>query len=120
MAKRFPTFKPYNQHQIMMLPPSLEELISKDHPVRIVNDVINSVNIEPLLSAYRSTGTSSYHPQMLLKILVYGYVTNIYSSRKLEVACKENINLQIESVSDRLSLHKNLIFGSCMVRKHGI
>jgi transposase len=92
MAKRFPTFKPYNQHQIMMLPPSLEELISKDHPVRIVNDVINSVNIEPLLSAYQSTGTSSYHPQMLLKILVYGYVTNVYSSRKLEVACKENIN----------------------------
>lgn len=92
MAKRFPTFKPYNQHQIMMLPPSLDELISKDHPVRIVNDVINSVNIEPLLSAYQSSGTSSYHPQMLLKILVYGYVTNIYSSRKLEVACKENIN----------------------------
>ena len=92
MAKRFPTFKPYNQHQIMMLPPSLEELIPKDHPVRIVNDVINSVNIEPLLSAYQPTGSSSYHPQMLLKILVYGYVTNIYSSRKLEVACKENIN----------------------------
>jgi hypothetical protein len=48
MPKRFPTFKPYNQHQIMMLSPSLEELISKDHPVRIVNDVINYVNIEPL------------------------------------------------------------------------
>lgn len=92
MSKRFPTFKPYNQHQIMMLPPSLDELISKDHPVRVVNDVINSINIEPLLSAYESTGRSSYHPQMLLKILVYGYVTNVYSSRKLETSCKENIN----------------------------
>ncbi len=49
MEKRFPTFKPYNnQPQIMMLPPSLEELISKDHPVRIVNYIISSVNIEPL------------------------------------------------------------------------
>lgn len=92
MAKRFPTFKSYNQHQVMMLPPSLDELISKDHPVRVVNDIINSINIEPLLSAYESTGRSSYHPQMLLKILVYGYVTNVYSSRKLETSCKENIN----------------------------
>lgn len=92
MAKSFPIFKPYNQHQIMMLPPSLDELISKDHPVRVVNDVINSINIEPLISAYKSTGCSSYHPQMLLKVLVYGYVSNVYSSRKLETSCKENIN----------------------------
>ena len=76
----------------MMLPPSLDELISKDHPVRVVNDVINSINIEPLISAYKSTGCSSYHPQMLLKVLVYGYVSNVYSSRKLETSCKENIN----------------------------
>lgn len=92
MIKRFPTFKPYDQHQIMMLPPSLDELIPNDHPVRIVNEVINNVNIDPLISAYESTGCSSYHPQMLLKVLVYGYVTNIYSSRKLETSCKENIN----------------------------
>ena len=92
MAKSFPIFKPYNQHQIMMLPPSLDELISKDHPVRVVNDVINTINIEPLISAYKSTGCSSYHPQMLLKVLVYGYVSNVYSSRKLETSCKENIN----------------------------
>ena len=92
MAKRFPTFKPYNQHQIMMLPPSLDELIPKDHPVRVVNDVINSINIEPLISDYKSTGSSSYHPQMLLKVVVYGYVSNVYSSRKLETSCKENIN----------------------------
>lgn len=92
MAKSFPIFKPYNQHQIMMLPPSLDELISKDHPVRVVNDVINTINIEPLISAYKSTGCSSYHPQMLLKVLVYGYVSNVYSSRKLEISCKENIN----------------------------
>jgi hypothetical protein len=44
-----------------MLLPSLEELISKDLPVRKVNDFNNRVYIEPLLSAYQSTGTSSYH-----------------------------------------------------------
>jgi transposase len=56
MTKNFPIFKPYTQHQIMMLPLSLDELFSKDHPVRVVNDVINTINIEPLIFAYKSTG----------------------------------------------------------------
>lgn len=62
-----PSFKPCHQHQIMMLSPLLEELVPSGHPVRVVNDVINKVNIEPLNSAYQNKGTSSYHPQMLLK-----------------------------------------------------
>jgi transposase len=91
MASKQPAFKPYNQHQILAIPPTLEELIPKEHPVRVVNEVINKLNIEPLLKAYHIKGSSSYHPQMLLKVLVYGYVTNIYSSRKLAAACKESI-----------------------------
>jgi len=92
MAKRVPVFKPYYQDQIMAIPPSLDELVSKSHPVRIVNDVINRINIQGLLDAYKIKGSSSYHPQMLLKVLVFGYVSNIYSSRKLEMACRENVN----------------------------
>ena len=91
MARKMPSFKPYYQHQIMVLPPSLEDLVPASHPVRVVNEVINKINIEPLLQAYNTKGTSSYHPQMLLKVLVYGYVSNVYSSRKLEGACKESI-----------------------------
>jgi transposase len=85
-------FKTYSPAQGMLLPPSLEELIAKNHPVRVVNEVIESLNLELLEKAYVGGGTSSYHPKMLLKILVYGYVTNIYSSRKLEAAAKENIH----------------------------
>jgi transposase len=92
MAKRFPTFKSYYQNQIMAIPPTLDELVSKGHPVRIVNDVINRINIQALFETYKIKGCSSYHPQMLLKVLVYGYVSNVYSSRKLEIACRENIN----------------------------
>lgn len=92
MAVQKPTFKPYYQDQIMAIPPTLNELVGKGHPVRIVNDVINRINIQSLLDAYKIKGCSSYHPQMLLKVLVYGYVSNVYSSRKLEIACKENIN----------------------------
>jgi transposase len=91
MAIKQPVFKLYNQQQILAIPPTLEELISKGHPVRIVNEVINKLNIEPLLKAYHIRGSSSYHPQLLLKVVVYGYVTNIYSSRKLAAACKESV-----------------------------
>jgi transposase len=85
-------FKKYSPIQAMLLPPSLDELIAANHPVRVVNEVINSLKLELLEKAYKGGGTSSYHPKMLLKILVYGYVSNIYSSRKLEAATKENIH----------------------------
>jgi transposase len=92
MAAKQPVFKPYNQNQMLALPPTLEELIPQGHPVRVVNEVINKINFEPLFKAYHIRGGSSYHPQMLLKILVYGYVTNTYSSRKLAAACRENVH----------------------------
>lgn len=91
MAVRKPVFRPYHQNQLMALPPSFDELIPADHTVRVVNDVINAINIEPLLKAYHVRGGSNYHPLLLLKVLVYGYVTNIYSSRKLAEACRERI-----------------------------
>ena len=105
MPNKTPTFKPYNQHQIMMLPPSLDELIPESHTARVVNDVINRIHVAPLLSAYQVKGTSSYHPLMLLKVLVYGYVSNIYSSRKLEAACKENIHFMWLSAMNRPDHH---------------
>ena len=76
----------------MLLPPSLEELIVADHPVRIVNQVLDKIDIEPLLQQYSGGGSSSFHPRMLLKVLVFAYINNNYSSRKIESALKENIH----------------------------
>jgi transposase len=88
-----PVFKQYSQQQAFLLPPSLEELIEANHPVRVVNEVINGIDLKPLLKEYKGGGTSSYHPSMLLKVVVYSYLVNIYSSRKMETAVKENIHL---------------------------
>ena len=85
-------FKTYDQSQPMLLPPSLEELIGPTHPVRIVNQVIGQVNIDALLSKYKAGGTSSFHPRMLLKVLVYAYINNTYSSRKIEEALQQNVH----------------------------
>lgn len=91
LQKGSPVFKSYLQNQPLLLPPSLEELIVPHHPVRVVNEVINQINLQPLLAAYSGGGCSSYHPLMLLKVVVYGYMNNVYSSRKLEDACKSDI-----------------------------
>jgi transposase len=92
MASRKVVFKHYDPGQAMLLPPSLEELIDKTHAVRVVGDVIDRIDIEPLLETFKGGGTSSYHPRMLLKVLVYAYLNNIYSSRRIEAAVKENIH----------------------------
>ena len=92
MKTRRIKFKPYNQGQLMVLPPTFDDLIPGTHPVRIVNQVIDQINLDPLLRKYKGGGTSSYHPRMLLKVLVYGYLCNVYSSRKLESATQENIH----------------------------
>ena len=76
----------------MLFPPSLEELIAENHPVRVINTVVDKLDIEPLLKKYKGGGTSSYHPRMMLKIIIYSYLSNVYSSRKMEAAVKENIH----------------------------
>jgi len=85
-------FKEYDPDQAMLLPPSLDELIGRTHAVRVVNDVIDRIDIEPLMESYKGGGTSSYHPRMLLKVLVYAYLNNVFSSRRIEAAVKENIH----------------------------
>ncbi|MFL9839308.1 transposase, partial [Flavobacterium sp. ST-75] len=85
-------FKDYNPKQNFLLPPSLEELIEENHPVRTVSDVIDGLDLQCLIKNYKPGGTSSYHPRMLLKVLVYGYLCNIFSSRRLEEALKQNIH----------------------------
>jgi len=72
-------FKDYSPKQNLLLPPALEELIDPNHSVRIVNQVIDNIDLEPLIKKYKGGGCSSYHPRLLLKVLVYGYLNNIYS-----------------------------------------
>ena len=85
-------FKPYNQNQQMLIPPSIEDFIDKNHPVRVVNKIIDAIDIRPLLHKYRGGGRSSYNPLMLLKVVLYSYMNNIYSTRKMEQVLRENVH----------------------------
>jgi len=85
-------FKTYNQSQLSFLPPSYDDLVPLNHPVRVVNAIIDNVDISVLEKSYKGGGTSSYHPRMLLKVIIYAYLRNLYSSRKIEQALYENIH----------------------------
>ena len=87
-----PSFKPYQQHQLSLLPINLDELIPENHMVRVVDRAIESMNTQPLFERYPGGGTSAYNPVMLLKVVVYAYADKIYSSRRIAKATRENIN----------------------------
>lgn len=89
--KKRAVFKPYIQNQTVLLPPSLEELVPQDHLVRVVNFVIDQLDIDPLLAEYKGGGTSSYHPRMMLKSWVFGYMMKVHSCRTLAKALREHI-----------------------------
>lgn len=76
----------------MLLPPNLENMIPEGHLVRVVDEMFERLNIQPLKRQYKGGGTSAYHPRMLLKVLVYAYTQQTFSSRKIAKALRENIN----------------------------
>lgn len=121
-------FKRYVQNQPMLLPPSYEDLVPENHPVRVVNEVMERIDIGALEASYKGGGTSSYHPRMLLKVMVYAYLRNVYSSRKIEQALNENVHFMWLSggarpdhntINDfrgkRLKEHLKKIFASVVV-----
>ncbi len=77
-------FKRYDQKQQFLLPLDLEEFVSENHISRVLNDLIDVVDISAIESTYSENGCPAYHPRLLLKILLYGYLINIRSSRKIE------------------------------------
>lgn len=85
-------FKAYTQSQPSLLPPSLDDLIPEKHPVRVVSRVVDGLDLSSLISVYEGGGASSYHPRMLLKVVVYAYLRNVYSTRKMEEQLSESVH----------------------------
>jgi transposase len=92
-------FKSSNQRrEILLFPPSLEEIIASDNIVRLIDAFVDTVEIEELGFKIRhkgeqDPGAPQYHPTALLKIYIYGYLNRLSSSRQLERACKINIEM---------------------------
>ena len=80
-----------NRKQNLLLPPSLDELVPKNHMVRVVDAVIDRLDISDILSTYRGGGNSAFNPKMMLKVLVFAYLSNVYSSRRIEELLRRDI-----------------------------
>ena len=77
-------FRPYIPNQTVLFPQRIDENIAADDPVRIVNAVVDNLNLDKFKKLYKKTGRSAYHPKMMLKVIIYAYMNNIYSCRKIE------------------------------------
>jgi len=81
-------FREYSQCQGLLLPPSLDEFVPDDHEARIVNEVVDIMDLSPLFTKYEGGGAPAYHPAMMLKVIIYAYSRDIYSSRSIAQGLK--------------------------------
>ena len=85
-------FKDYSQGQSELFPSRLDEYIPESSPVRLVSDIVDQLDISAITAGYKAGGCRGYHPRMMIKILFYSYLSNVYSCRKMEAALKESIH----------------------------
>lgn len=85
------SFKGYNQDQQVLLPPSLHDFLPEGHVARIVNEVVNELDLTELYKGYSDLGCSAYHPQMMVKVLFYGYAMGERSSRVIAHRLKSDM-----------------------------
>lgn len=84
-------FKSYTTNDNLLLPPSLGELIPGNDPVRVVHRIIEQIDLTSLYRKYSRLGSHAYHPRLMLKLIVYAYLRNVYSSRRIEELCRNDI-----------------------------
>ena len=82
------------------MPPSVDEWLPEKHLARFVVEVIDGLDLRAMSGSYRGSGSASYHPRMLLGILVYGYATGVFSSRKLERATYNSVAFRFIAAND--------------------
>ena len=84
-------FRPFDRHTSYLLPPSINDWLNEKHFARFVVEIIEQLNLSVMVNSYRGSGSASYHPQVLVAIIVYGYATGVFSSRKLEQATYDSV-----------------------------
>lgn len=93
-------FRPINRDTGFLLPPSVDEWLPQRHLARFVVEVVEGLELSELEHSYRGSGSASYHPAMLLGLLVYGYATRVFSSRALERATYDSVAFRFIAGND--------------------
>jgi transposase len=93
-------FRPSDRLTSFLLPPSVDEWLPERHLARFIVEVIENLDLTTMSKSYRGTGSASYHPAPLLGLLVYGYATGVFSSRKLERATYDSVAFRFIAAND--------------------
>jgi transposase len=93
-------FRPIDRQTGFLLPPSVDDWLPEKHLARFVVELIDGLDVSAMCGAYRGSGSASYHPRLLLGILVYGYATGVFSSRKLERATYDSVAFRFVAAND--------------------
>jgi transposase len=90
------SFREYQPEQRLLLPPSLEEWLPEGHLARFLSDVVSELDLQEIYAGYEGDGRglAAYHPQMMMKLLLYGYCVGKASSRKIEQMTYEEVAMR--------------------------
>ncbi len=92
-------FREFDRETRFLLPPSLDEWLPEQHLARFVVEVIDGLDLSAMVKSYRGTGSAGYHPALVLGLLVYGYATGVFSSRKLERVTYDSVAFRFIAVN---------------------
>src|SRR3977135_2002842 len=90
-------YRPYLPDQDLLLPPSLREWVAEEHLVYFVSDVVDQLNLSAIHAVYgeEKRGQPPYDPRLMTKLLVYGYCTGVFSSRRIQKRLQEDIPFKV-------------------------
>jgi transposase len=80
-----------NRSQAYLLPPSLEDWLPEEHLAKFVVEVVDQLDLSAIVGKYRGRGSEAHHPSILIALLIYGYSTGVFSSRKIEQATYDSV-----------------------------
>src|SRR5271154_2501899 len=84
-------FRTIDRETGFLLPPSVAEWLPEKHLARFVVEVVDGLDLRAMTGSYRGSGEASYPPHLLLGLIIYGYATGVFSSRKLERATHDSV-----------------------------
>ena len=93
-------FRTIDRETGFLLPPSVDEWLPEKHLARFVVEIVEGLDLRMMSRSYRGSGSASYHPALLLGLLVYGYATGVFSSRKLELATYDSVAFRFIAAND--------------------
>jgi transposase len=93
-------FRPIDRDTGFLFPPSIDDWLPEKHLARFVVEVVDGLDLSAMIRSYRGSGSASYHPALLLGLLVYGYATGVFSSRKLERATYDSVAFRFISANE--------------------